>query len=121
MSNAANQVKKIPANFTANGVKWFEPCGNDFVYQFIGGFGGGAIAIEEAAIDWDAIGMPKDTWAADTSVDGLWTSVTISGVPIQLTGPSGSNYINTPKRYIRARLSSSTSPDIVGQFIVFKP
>lgn len=116
-----NQAKPNPLNFTADGVLWFEPCGNDTVFQAVGTFGGGTLHLEETGIHWSELGMDRDTWAADTATANLWTAVEIGGSAYTQTAASGSNYINTPKRYIRFRLAGATSPAITGQVTWFKP
>ena len=124
-SNNQTAVKDV--DFTEDDVILVEPIGNDLVYHFIGEFDGATIYVEECGIHWFAAGFDKgpvgrDQWLADTTTTGLWTAVSINGTAIELTGPSGSNYIDTPKRYVRFRCDGAgADTDILGQVTFFKP
>ena len=122
-----NQAIVKDVNFTADGVIFFEPTGNDFVYHLIGEFDGATVYVEECGIHWVAAGFDvgpegKAEWLADTATTGLWTAVSINGTAIELTGPSGSNYVDTPKRFVRFRCDGAGGDtDILGQVTYFKP
>ena len=102
--------------FTEDDVFVFKVLGNSFVYAAMGTFGSGAIVLEETGLA--PIELPEDdarrdptTFNEDTTGD-IWFPITIDSVDIRVTTPT-CNYVNAPKRTVRARLTGATDPDIV--------
>lgn len=102
--------------FTADDVFVFKVLGNSMTYAAMGDFGGGAIVLEETGLapselpEGDARRDPA-TFNADTTGD-IWFPISIDGLNIRIADPT-CNYVNAPKRDVRARLTGAADPEIV--------
>lgn len=104
--------KPLIHDFTESGVFAFQVDDGDVMFGADGDFGGGALVMEDTAWDWKSAGFDTSAeFDADTA-GGFWGATTIDGSAVILDDTEPGNYLDTPKRRVRVRLTGATSPDL---------